>query len=179
MACSRILHLKPLLQSTVLNSDSAYTLYEIMANRSQVPSCSVSARTHGDVHKPDTINHRFIHSGKSETLPRVLIREKLNAGNAASSLVLNYDSASLVESQNPSKIVYITKFESSMPREVGSRHFGMMRYLYGVFRAPDLPNMAMIHWIMSTRRCMVKPRLPVNKHACWKKQQKKSAGTCT
>ncbi len=125
------------------------------------------------------INHRFVHLVKSEMLPRVLIREKLNAGNAALSLALNYDSASLVESQNPSKIVYITKFESSMPREVGSCHFGMMRYSYRVFQAPNLPNMAMIHWIMSTCCCMVEPRLPVNKHACWKKQQKKSAGTCT
>ncbi len=169
-----ILHLKPLLQSTVLNSDSAYMLYEIMANRSQVPSCSVSTRTHGDVHKPNTINHRFVHSGKSETLPRVLIREKLNAGNAASSLALNYDSASLVESQNPSKIVYIAKFEPSMPREVGSCHFGMMRYSYRVFRALDLPNMAMIHWIM-IHHGEVEHRLPAEKHACWKKRRKKSA----
>src|SRR5260221_14435693 len=122
-----------MLQSTVLSTDSIYMLYEIMANRSQVPSCSVSTRTHGDVHKPDTINHRFVHSVKSEMLPRVLIREKLNTGNAASSLVLNYDSASLVESQNPSKIVYIAKFKPSMPREVGSHHFETTRCSYGIF----------------------------------------------
>src|SRR5258707_397078 len=88
-----------------------------------------------------------------DPLSRGLFREKLNAGNAASSLALNYDSASLVESQNPSKIVYIAKFEPSMPREVGSHHFKMTQYSYRIFWAPDPPNMAMIHWIMSTRCC--------------------------
>src|SRR5258708_12358856 len=110
---------------------------------------------------PNMGHCRFVSSIEVTGLPKVLIQEKSNAWTAASSPV---------ESQMHSKVVYITKFESSMPREVGSHHFEMTRYLYGIFRAPDLPNMAMIHWIMSTRRCMVDPRLPLNNHAFSKKQ---------
>ncbi len=38
--------------SVVLNSDGACTSYEIMANQSREPSCSVFTRTHGAVHMP-------------------------------------------------------------------------------------------------------------------------------
>ncbi len=74
-----------------------------------------------------------------------------------------------------SKAAYFIEFEPSMPREVGSCHFGMTRFSYGIFRAPDLPNMAMTHRIM-TCYCMVEPRLPADKHAQWKKRQKKVLG---
>ncbi len=161
--------------SVVLSSDSAYTSYEIMSDRSREPSCSVSARTHGVVHMPDMINHQFVHLVKAEMSPKVLIQEKSNAWTAASSPVFNYDSASLVDAHNPSKIVYITEFEPSMPRGVRHHHFGMTLSSYGIFRAFDLPDMAMAHRIMSTCRCVVEPRLPAEKHTCWKKRRKKSA----
>ncbi len=150
--------------SVILNSDSAYTSYEIMANRSREPSCSVFARTHGAVHMPGMGRCRFVSSIKVIGLPKVLIQEKSNAWTAASSPV---------ESQMHSKVMYITKFKSGMPREVGSHHFGMMRYLYRVFWALNLPNMAMIHWIM-IHHGEVDHRLPAEKYACWKKRQKAS-----
>ncbi len=147
-----------------------------MANRSQVLSCSVSTRTHGAVHMPDMIDHRFICLAKPETLPRVVIRKNPSAWTAlASSLALDYDSTGRVESQMSSKAAYFIEFEPSMPREVGSHHFGTTRFSYGIFRAPDLPNMAMTHRIM-TCYCMVEPRLPADKHAQWKKRQKKVLG---
>jgi len=62
-----------------------------------------------------------------------------------------------------------------MAREVESHHFGTTQYSYGIFQAFNLLNMAMVHWIM-IHCCMVEPRLPANKHAQWKKWQKKSAG---
>ena len=148
--------------------------YEIMANRFQMPSCRVFTRTHGVVHMPNMINHRFVCSVKAETLPKVLIQEKLNAWTAALSPVFNYNSASLVDAHNPSKIVYITGFKPSMPRGVRHHHFGTTLSSYGIFRAFNLPDMAMAHRIMSTCHCMVEPRFPADKHACWKKRQKKS-----
>src|SRR5260370_13029399 len=136
------------LQSTVPSSDSAYSLYEIMSNRSGEPSSS-----HESICISDKASHRFVHSVKSETLLRVLIGEPA----LASSLALDCDSAGPVEPQMPSKAVYFVQINSSMLREVRNRHFGMTPDLYGRFRAPDLPNIAMAHCFMSTRCCMVEP----------------------
>src|SRR6266436_8060994 len=152
-----------------LQSDSAYSSYEIMSNRSGEPSSS-----HESICISDKASHRFIHSVKSETLLRVLIGEPA----LASSLALDCDSAGPVEPQMPSKAVYFVQIDSSMLREVRNRHFGTTPDLYGRFRAPDLLNMAMAHWFMSTRCCVVEPRLPADRHAQWKKRRKKSAGIC-
>jgi len=158
-----------------IDPNGTYVSYEIAAERSGELTCGTSIENHGVVHISDTEGHRSIHPVKAVHLPKVLIQEKSNAWTAASSPVFNYDSASLVDAHNPSKIVYITEFEPSMPRGVRHHHFGMTLSSYGIFRAFDLPDMAMAHRIMSTCRCVVEPRLPAEKHTCWKKRRKKSA----
>src|SRR5258708_34496318 len=113
-----------------------------MSDWSGEPSSSYES-----LHTSDRASHRFVRSVKSETLLRVLIGEPA----LASSLALDCDSAGPVEPQMPSKAVYFVQINSSMLREVRNRHFGMTPDLYGRFRAPDLPNMAMPHRFMSTR----------------------------
>ena len=138
-------------------------------------TCGTPIESHGVVHISDTEGRRSVHPAKAVHLPKVLVGEKMRAWTTALSLALNYNSASLVESQMLSKAVYFVKFKSSMPREVRHHHFGMTLSLYGIFRAFDLPDMAMVYQIMIRHRA-VEFRLPANKHACWKKQRKKSAG---
>src|SRR5258708_402460 len=144
------------LQSTVPSSDSAYSLYEIMSDRSGEPSSS-----HESICISDKASHRFVHSVKSETLLRVLIGEPA----LASSLALDCDSAGPVEPHMPSKALYFVLLDCSMLSEVRNRHFGTTPDLYRRCRAPDLLTMAMAHWFMSTHCCVVEPRLPANRLA--------------
>ena|SRR5258708_5781659 len=138
-----------------------------MSDWSGEPSSSYES-----LHTSDRASHRFVRSVKSETLLRVLIGEPA----LASSLALDCDSVGPVEPQMPSKAVYFVKFYSSMLREVRNCHFGMTPDLYGIFRAFNLLDMAIVHWFMSAHCCVVEPRLPADWHAQWKKQRKKSAG---
>ncbi len=152
-----------------IDPNGTYVSYEIAAERSGELTCGTPIESHGVVHISDTEGRRSMHPAKAVHLPKVLIQEKSNAQTAALSLAFNYDSASLVDAQDSSKAAYFIEFKPSMPREVRHHHFGTTQYSYGIFQAPNLPNMAMIHWIMSTHCCMVEPRFPANKHACWKK----------
>ena len=73
----------------------------------------------------------------------------------------------------PSKVMPIIDFESILLRGAGNCCFGSTLDLYGVFQALGPLNMVTEHWIRGIRLLMVEPRrirLPVDKHAQWKKR---------
>src|SRR5260221_8434323 len=100
----------------------------------------------------------------------MLLRVLIGEPALALSLALDCDSAGPVEPQMPSKAVYFIQIDSSMLREVRNCHFGMTPDLYGRSWTPDLPNMAIVHWFMSTHCFVVEPRFLADRHAKLKKQ---------
>ncbi len=95
------------------------------------------------------------------------------------SLGLNCDLESIVECSQSQCAVGSGSFETEMGLQCCQRPGEVACFLdlYRVFQSPNLENMAMVYWIGHGCLCIIEHqeiRLPDDRHACWKKRQKKS-----
>src|SRR5260221_574221 len=86
-----------------IDPNGTYVSYGIAAERSGELTCGTPIESHGVFHISDTEGRQSVHLAKAVHLPKVLVGEKMRAWTTALSLALNYNSASLVESQMLSK----------------------------------------------------------------------------